>query len=237
MTIRLFEVGGAVRDELMGLTSKDVDFTVEAPSFAAMRSHLLSEGFKIFVEKEEFHTIRAAVPVGHKLRERTRDADFVLARRDGPSLDGRRPEFTEPGTLADDVARRDFTVNALARDPFTGQIIDLVGGVRDIEGRVLRFVGDPWKRIEEDGLRVLRGLRFIVTKGLTPAPETWTALVADKAAQMLACVSIERTREEVEKMVAFDTLKALDLLSTLPKPTVAAIFRDGLRLGATLKGK
>jgi tRNA nucleotidyltransferase/poly(A) polymerase len=235
MTVRMFEVGGCVRDSLMGLTSKDVDFTVEAPSFDAMRAHLLAENFRIFVEKAEFVTIRAAVPAGHKLRERTKDADFVLARRDGPTLDGRRPEFTEPGTLADDIARRDFTVNALARDPFTGQIIDLVGGVADIDSRTLRFVGNPMDRIREDGLRVLRGLRFMVTKKLTATPETMAAILSDEAARMLGCVSIERTRDEVEKMFAFDTLEALHIFRKLPEWTTAAIFRSPLRLSATLK--
>jgi tRNA nucleotidyltransferase/poly(A) polymerase len=233
--IKLFEVGGAVRDELMGLQSKDVDFAVEAPSFGAMKAHLLSEGFKIFVEKEEFVTIRAAVPQGHKLRERTRDADFVLCRKDGPTADGRRPEFVEAGTLADDLARRDFTMNAIARDPFTGAIIDPHGGVEDIKARTLRFVGDPMERIREDGLRVLRGLRFNITKRLRVDPTTLDALHSPEAADMLSCVSIERVREEIEKMFAFDTKQALILFSCLPTLTVEAIFRGGLRLSATLK--
>lgn len=235
MTIKLFEVGGCVRDELMGLKSKDVDFAVEAPSFDAMRAHLLGEGFRIFVEKPEFVTIRAAVPAGHKLRERTKDADFVLCRKDGPTKDGRRPEFVEPGTLADDLARRDFTMNAIARDPFTGAIIDPHKGVEDIEARTLRFVGDPMERIREDGLRVLRGLRFTVTKQLRVEPRTLDALHSDEASDMLKCVSIERIREEVEKMLAHNTLRTLDILTGLPYLTLGAIFRDGLRLGAKLE--
>jgi len=236
MTIKLYEVGGAVRDRLMGLTSKDVDFAVEAPSFEVLRRYLIDNKFHIFVEKPEFNTIRASVPLGHKLRERTKDADFVLCRRDGPTLDGRRPEFTEPGTLADDIARRDFTVNALACDPYTDQIIDLVKGVDDLKARALRFVGDPMTRIREDGLRVLRGFRFVVTKALTPTSETWEALISREAAEMLSCVSIERTRDEVEKMMAFNTLGALTIFNKLPSITQEAIFRKGLRLSATLKG-
>lgn len=235
MTIRLFEVGGCVRDEILGLKSKDVDFAVEAPSFDAMRSHLLAEGFKIFVEKPEFVTIRAAVPQGHKLRERTKDADFVLCRKDGPTKDGRRPSFVEPGTILDDLARRDFTVNAIARDPLTGELLDPHGGVPDARIRTLRFVGNPMERIREDGLRVLRGLRFQVTKVFALDPATEEAIRSPEASEMLRCVSVERVREEVEKMFAADTERSIRIFAHLPPLTRESIFRDGLRLAATLK--
>lgn len=233
--IKFYEVGGCVRDELLQLESKDVDFVVIAPSFQAMEESLKQQGFKIFLSKPEFVTIRAAIPASHPLRSRTRDADFVLARKDGPSGDGRRPDYVEPGTLKDDLERRDFTVNALARDPETGSIIDYFGGQDDLKCKRLRFVGDPMARIKEDGLRVLRGFRFMITKGLDPAHLTEQALRSEEAATMLQCVSIERVREEVEKMFAFDTLRSVSLISSLPIPTREAIFRDGLRLSPSLK--
>lgn len=235
-TIEMFEVGGCVRDEFMGKRSKDVDFVVLAPSFDAMRAELVRRGFTIHVEKPEFVTIRAGVPKGDPLRERTKDADFVLARKDGPTADGRRPEFVEPGDLMDDLARRDFTVNAIAR-AVDGRIIDPFGGRADIEFRRLRFVGDPVERITEDGLRVLRGFRFMVTKGLTPTGETLEALTRPLATEMLAKVSTERIREEVERMLAFDTLATLDILShTMPVEMRDVVFSGGLRLSATMKG-
>lgn len=233
--MEFYEVGGAVRDELLGLRSKDVDFTVVAPSFDAMRSELVRQGFVIHVEKPEFVTIRAGVPRGHLLRERTSDADFVLARRDSPTSDGRRPDFVEPGTLADDLSRRDFTVNAIARDPHTGELIDPHGGAVDLAAGVLRFVGDPDERIREDGLRVLRGLRFMVTKGLEPTVETWDALASPLAAAMLERVSAERVREECERMFAFDTLGSLALFAEVPAELRAATFGRGVRLSATMK--
>lgn len=235
--VKFYEVGGAVRDELMGLKSKDVDFVVVAPSYAAMRARLEADRFKIFLEKPEFVTIRAAIPNGHPLRARAKDADFVLARKDGPSGDGRRPDYVEAGTLEDDLQRRDYTINALAKDPATGEVIDLFGGKADIANRCLRFVGNPRDRIREDGLRVLRGFRFVVTKKLAMIhSETWLALRSPESAEMLSCVSIERAREEVEKMFAADTLGTLKLFSELPEYLVKAIFREGLRLSATLKG-
>lgn len=234
--MRFYEVGGCVRDSLLGVPSKDVDFVVVTElGFEGMRKHLVDQGFRIFLENPEFVTIRAQVPAGHPLRARTRDADFVLARLDGPSSDGRRPDFVEPGTLRDDLSRRDFTVNALARDPITGEIIDFFGGQDDLAASTLKFVGDPMTRINEDGLRVMRALRFVITKAFLMEERTHEAVCSPEAAVMLECVSVERVREELEKMLAFDTLAALDLLAGTPAWTRRAIFRDGLRLSATLK--
>lgn len=236
--ISIFEVGGCVRDELLGVPTKDIDFTVVAPSFDAMRNHLLDEGFRIHTENPEFFTIRAGVPEGHKLREVTKDADFVWARREGPSSDGRHPDWVEPGSLADDLARRDFTVNALARTTegdMAGLIIDFHDGIADLQHRKLRFVGDPIERIREDGLRVLRGFRFMVTKGFTPDQETWDALTSDSAAEMLQCVSVGRIQGELDRMFQHDTIASFDLLSKAGDAIREAIFRDGLRLAATMR--
>jgi tRNA nucleotidyltransferase/poly(A) polymerase len=236
-----FEVGGCVRDSLLGLSSKDVDFSVVARSglfgtaaeaFAALESHLAGEAFKIFESRPEFLTIRAQVPLGHPLRERTNVADFVLARRDGPSSDGRRPDWVAPGSLRDDIFRRDFTANALARD-IQGNLIDLVGGVDDLTAGVLRFVGDPTERISEDGLRVMRCFRFHITKGFNVEEQTWDACVSEFGAEMLSKVSAERVREELNKMFRANTLHSLRLLGELPRHTQEAIFRDGLRLDST----
>lgn len=237
MTVRLYEVGGCVRDSLLGIKAKDVDFAVEAPSFDAMLAHIEQDlGLKVFLSKPEFFTVRAGVPEGHKLRERCKDADFVLCRKDGPSTDGRRPDFVEAGTILDDLARRDFAVNAMARDPFTGELIDPHGGQRDLQFRVLQFVGDPLTRIREDGLRVMRAYRFAVTKGLRIVPNTDNALRSPEAAEMLQKVSVERIREELEKMLAFNTFLTLNYLTDhMTGDVLRATFRGGLRLSATLK--
>lgn len=232
--IEFFEVGGCVRDALLGVTSKDVDFAVVAPSFAAMSDRLVADGFKLHLVAPEFATIRAGVPDGHVLRERTKDADFVLCRVDGPSSDGRRPDFVRPGTLLDDLARRDFTVNAIARG-VDGVLVDPFGGAADLADRRLRFVGDAAARITEDGLRVVRGLRFMVTKGLVPTVDTWDALNSDLAARMLGSVSTERIRDELDRMFAHDTLASLQLLSELDTNVRNALFPTGLRLAATMK--
>lgn len=233
--IRIYEVGGCVRDDLMGIPTKDVDYVVIATSFEAMKQYIEDQGFKIFLAKPEYGTIRAAIPEGHTLRQRCKEADFVLARKDGPSTDGRRPDYVEPGTLFDDLARRDFTVNAIAKDPFTGEYIDPHGGMDDIFARELNFVGDPMQRIKEDGLRVLRALRFAVTKGFDFGGPTEEALFTLDTAEMLKSVSVERVREELEKMFKHDTLATLKYLKTFPWITDVIFRMPGLRLSATLK--
>lgn len=235
MTVRLFEVGGCVRDSLLGIPVKDVDFVAVAPSFEALRQHVIDEGFKIFIEKPEFGTIRVSVPDRHPIRARVKDADFVLARKDGPSTDGRRPDFVEAGTLEEDLARRDFTVNAIARDPISDDCIDPFDGQGDLKRKILRFVGNPEDRIREDGLRVLRAFRFEITKGLFPDDATFLVTRSRLASEMLFCVSIERVREELEKMFQFDTRKSLQLINGLGDHLLDAIFREGLRLSATLR--
>lgn len=236
--LETWEVGGCLRDEFMGLQSKDVDLVVLAPSFEAMREHLIQEGFRIWQERPEFVTIRAGVPDGHPLRSRTRDADFVLARKDSATSDGRRPDFVEPGTLLDDLSRRDFSVNAVARNTVTGEIFDPFEGRGDILDKSLVFVGDPFDRIREDGLRVLRGFRFMVTKGLGPKGDTFEALISPVATEMLACVSVERISDELEKMCRHNTVETINILTrVMPREMLEAIFRDGLWLMPTLKGR
>lgn len=239
---KFFEVGGAVRDRMLGVESKDVDFTVVAEGatgtveevFSTLVNFLTAEGFKVFVTAPEFLTVRAKVPAESPLARRTDVADFVLARRDGPTLDGRRPAFVTAGTLMDDLSRRDFTVNAMAVAE-DGTLVDPFGGMADLEAGTLRFVGDAMERVREDGLRVLRAFRFMVTKGFEPTPDTFAVLTSGEAADMLSAVSTERVREEVEKMFRAGTVEALGLLSMLPERTVRAMFPEGLRLTPTMK--
>lgn len=233
--MKIYEVGGAVRDDLLGVESKDIDYAVEIGSFDELQTALKDMGFTFYQVKPEFYTIRAMAPKGSKLGNRHSVADFVMCRKDGPSTDGRRPDFVEPGTILDDLARRDFTMNAIARDTDTGDLIDPYGGVTDIEHGLLRFVGDPMQRISEDGLRVLRALRFQVTLGVTMHEATRRAVESHYAVSMLASVSIERTREELEKMFGYDTIASLGLFAKLGSAFQTATFRDGLRLFPSLR--
>lgn len=227
--IRFFRVGGCVRDELLGIESKDIDFAVEAPSFEAMLSAVEARCTKVFRDKEgapigaEFFTVRGLDP-------ELGPVDFVLCRKDGPSSDGRRPDFVEAGTLADDLARRDFTVNAMARDE-DGVLVDPHGGREDLEAGVLRFVGEPADRLEEDKLRAFRALRFSVTKRFVLHDSVVAALLSMHK-EAFDGVSTERMREELHKMFAKDTGAALLVLMDFPVMLEVALDR-GLWLKPT----
>lgn len=236
------KVGGCVRDDLLGLRTKDIDFSVEAPAlvgrpaeegFNALREHLEREGFHIFVETPEHLTIRAQFPRGHALRG-VMTADFVLCRREGPYSDGRRPDFVHVGTLADDLARRDFTVNAMAED-VDGTVIDLFGGQEDLATRTLRCVGDPFDRFREDALRVLRALRFIVVKDFEPAPSLSHAVQSDEVIEAVAAVSVERREHELRLMFQHDTIATLEMLQHRIRPELCAAAMSGIKLNPTTK--
>jgi tRNA nucleotidyltransferase/poly(A) polymerase len=245
MTFKFYEVGGCVRDKLLKIPSGDVDFSVvytgdKALSaegvFRLMLDYLKAEGFEIFQPKPQFTTVKAKVPKGHPLREHTQVADFVLARVDGPYVDGRRPEYTLPGTLLDDLARRDFTFNAIAIDPETGAMIDPFQGAIDLKYKLLRFVGDPWKRIDDDSLRAVRGIRFLLKYDLEPAGQTWEVITSTKTAKKMRSIKQETLYTELLKLfTSVPTAKILEAMGSLPQHTLEVMFPTGLSLTPSAK--
>jgi tRNA nucleotidyltransferase (CCA-adding enzyme) len=223
---KFFQVGGCVRDKLLGRESKDIDFSVEAESFDAMRQAILDRGCKIFLESPQFFTIRARDP-------KFGAVDFVLCRKDGEYIDGRRPESVEMGSLHDDLSRRDFTMNAIAEDE-DGNLIDPFVGQDAIDRRIIRCVGWVEDRFGEDGLRILRALRFSVVLGFALDGDIHRFLLNATVHKYLAGVSVERVREELNKMFKANTLESLCLLEKYPKVR-DAIFQGDLKLMSTLK--
>lgn len=198
--IQFYKVGGAVRDQFLGIKSKDVDFAVEAPSFDAMRDHIAEHG-KIFLEKPEFFTIRAKV--------NGEDADFVLCRKEHGYTDGRRPDLVTAGDIYDDLSRRDFTMNAVAIRTSDGEVFDPHSGVRDIETRTIRCVGRARDRFSEDSLRMIRAVRFHITKDFWLDCEIVDALNDQTLVDKMANVSKERIREELNRCFKHNTLSTL----------------------------
>lgn len=233
--MKMYLVGGMVRDRLLGRKSKDADFAVEAESYEQMRATLEAEGFKIFQERPEFGTIRAQFPPGDERIEQfaTRDADFVLCRIDGAYSNGRRPDSVEPGTLHDDLARRDFTINAMAMDEF-GSIIDPFNGQVDLRFKVLRCVGDPEVRMNEDFLRALRAVRFAVTLDFQIGAELMRVLRSDSVIRGVAKVTHERRREELTKAFGHDTISTIRQLEDVSPKFMKAALTD-LKLEPTSK--
>lgn len=183
-----YAVGGCVRNPLMGLDSSDYDITTSAlpeetkSVFSDMR--IIETGIK--------HGTVTVLSEGNT-------AEITTYRTDGVYTDRRRPNsvsFTQ--SLKEDLARRDFTVNAIAYSGKRG-FVDLFEGERDIEQGVLRCVGKAEKRFDEDALRIMRGLRFMSVYGLKPDKETDCALHNKK--DLLKDISPERINAELCKLL------------------------------------
>ena len=238
--MKIFEVGGCVRDELLGLESKDIDFTVVLDDTSLsvdegwdkMLMWLRSEGFELFLETKDCFTVRGKFPKGHKNEGLV--GDFVMSRKEVGVIPGTRKPILELGTLEDDLMRRDFTVNSLCKDE-DGKIIDLFEGVYDLRTKVLRTPLDPMITLLDDPLRMLRGLRFSITKGFIIDSKLWDCMLDHRVLDKLKeVVSHERMREEITKMMKHDTIKSLKLLNKIPG-LMEVIFSNGMWLMPTTK--
>ena len=178
--------GGCVRDYLLGREPKDHDVATSATPQQVL---LLFPG---------------ALTVGAHfgvviVRRGDEQVEVATFRTDGSYKDGRRPESVTFSTAEEDARRRDFTVNGLFRDPVDDRIIDYVGGRADLDRKLLRAIGDPMRRFEEDRLRLLRAVRFATVLGFEIEPETWRAVKV--SAHLLPTVSAERIRDEFVKIL------------------------------------
>ena len=224
---KFYQVGGCVRDAIIGRPCKDIDYSVEADSFEDMRQAILDLGGRIVQEKSEYHTIRALVP-------KIGACDYVWCRKEGPYSDGRHPDWVERGSIYDDLARRDFTMNAIAEDS-NGYYIDPHDGIGDIHSQIIACVGDPLQKMHEDGLRILRAIRFSAQLGFSIDLEIRGILENPMVSNIIENQKIERVREELEKGFKADTPRMLSLLAYYPYVT-EPLFGCGLWLLPTLKG-
>lgn len=241
---KIFKVGGCVRDSLLGVKTKDIDFTfvlddlnkTVEEGFKEMEQWMTDQGFIIFLSVPEMFTIRAKFPTDHKFAKL--DADFVMARKEVGYVEGTRRPILELGTLEDDLVRRDFTVNAMAEDE-DGNIIDLFDCLWALENKILITPLDPTQTFLDDPLRMIRALRFSITKGFTISPNVWAAIFIPTLINKLQqVVSGERIREEVLKMMKADTVATLRLLNEIDKiepKFIEAIFSQGLWLKPTFE--
>lgn len=232
-SFKFYEVGGKIRDELLGLKSKDVDY-VAVPSeellsrttwndsinklsavdmFYLLEMDLREDNFEIFLVNPECYTIRAKFPEGYKYQG---VADFVMARKEVGYIPGTRTPIVQPGNLYDDLSRRDFTVNAMAKDPDTGAIIDYFDGMKDLENKILRTPLDPMVTLDDDPLRILRGIRFSITKNMHFTSELWRLIKDYDYISKMDVVSEDRIRDELCKCFKYNTFSTLHYLETFP---------------------
>lgn len=226
--VKAYLVGGYVRDKLLGAKSKDIDYSVEAGSYEEMVKWIESQG-EIYLEQPQYWTVRAHI-------KGKQPADYVLCRRDGQYSDGRRPDSVETGTIFDDLARRDFTVNAIAMDEDTGEYLDPHNGQMDLQKKILRCVGSPMERLREDALRMLRAIRFAITKGFEFDPCLEEAMQDYSLNSLLHTnVSDDRKMDELRKCFGHDTRKTLVFLEKYPSLKHACFSGTKLWLMPTMR--
>ncbi len=198
---QIYLVGGAIRDilhfgnvEKAGLHDKDFDFATDASPH---------EVIELFSRKRVY-----TIPTGLKHGTVTvvlgkRNYEVTTFRLDKGYSDGRRPDRVEfSGSVVEDLSRRDFTVNAMAYDVVEKKLIDPFGGMKDIERKTIRTVGNPVERFREDGLRPVRACRIAAYLNYSIEPETFAAIPG--TLDVVMKVSIERIHDEILKLMKAD---------------------------------
>ena len=180
-------VGGCVRDFVMGVVPADYDIVTSAipDQVMALFNRTVAIGAKFGVV--------AVIVEGHSFEVATFRSDDVY-------IDGRRPLQVHFSSAKEDVFRRDFTVNGLLMDPVTGEITDYVDGLADIRKKIIRTIGDPDKRFQEDHLRMLRAIRF--TANLNFDLDTFTKKSIAENVDQIQTISAERIQDELNKLLS-----------------------------------
>jgi poly(A) polymerase len=202
-------VGGCVRDMVLGREPADYDVTTDATPNQVMRifpeTYAVGAQFGVVLVppgSPDARELRPAVdatsvPTDHSKADVVEVATF---RSDIGYSDGRHPDRVQFSTdPREDVERRDFTINGLLLDPIKGEILDFVGGQQDLKAGIIRTIGSPEQRFEEDKLRMLRAVRFAARFEYTIDPATFAAM--QKLAGNIHQVSRERVRDELSKML------------------------------------
>jgi tRNA nucleotidyltransferase/poly(A) polymerase len=232
--------GGCVRDDLLKRTPKDYDVATSARPEEVQ--HVFRDR-KTLAMGAQFGVIAVLAPRRRGEQEGCAAGQVEVAtfRKDFDYRDGRRPERVAFSTSREDALRRDFTINGMFMDPRDESVIDYVGGREDLEAGLVRAIGDPHARIEEDKLRMLRGVRFAATFEFGIETATFGAI--RRHAPQIAVVSAERIAEELRRIAAVPgRARGVDLLAdsglflqivpaiepALRIDPVRAILREGL---------
>ncbi len=193
-----YYAGGYVRDSLLGIVSDDIDIATNATPQTIQslfeKTIPLGIAFGIVVVVIENHSF-----------------EIATFRKDLTYIDGRRPNEIAFCSPQEDACRRDFTINGMFYDPLKKEVIDYVHGKQDLEKKLIRAIGNPLKRFEEDRLRMVRAARFSARFKFGIEPKTWQAIL-EHASELLPAVSIERIYQEFQKMKMHHFAQAIELL-------------------------
>ena len=187
---QIYLVGGAVRDAILGIETKDFDFTTNASSEDSIKM-LNKNDYKTTEIGRAFGTIETTVG--------DYSIHITTYREDKYNKDSRKPEIKTSGELETDLSRRDFTVNAIAYDINNNKIIDPHGGLKDLSEGLIRTPDTADISFSDDPLRMLRACRFVSTHGFTPNNELFKAI--SKNVERIEIVSTERIRDEFTKLL------------------------------------
>jgi len=202
--MRAWIVGGYVRDKLLGRPHPNPDVVVEGGDALKLAERFAElAGAEPPVTFERYGTAQVSLP-GHLV-------EFVTARAESYAPDSRKPDV-RPASLEEDLRRRDFTINTLLMD-LEGKVHDPLGGRQDLEARILRTPTDPLRTFADDPLRMLRAVRFAAELGFELAPDLLPAMRQMKSRLAPPVISVERTAEELRRMLTSDRPRlALELL-------------------------
>ncbi|HZR00612.1 MAG TPA: HD domain-containing protein [Chloroflexota bacterium] len=205
-----FLVGGSVRDAMLHRMHKDVDLTTDATPDETRAILETTRPLAVYDVGARFGTIAAVFAVG----DARIPVEITTFRAEAYEQGSRKPKVAYGVSLLDDLARRDFTINAMAQELRTGQLLDPYGGRADLEARLVRAVGDAEERFAEDPLRMLRAVRFAVELGFRLDEPTGAAIA--RSADALRTISRERVGEETNRiLMSPEPGKGLRLLAEL----------------------
>jgi len=220
--IYIYLVGGAVRDEILGLESNDYDLLVEGLSQNKLSDFLEKHG-KIISDSDVSTGIYKFIPKGSN-----EVIDVALPRVEEYDFQSRKPSEVDVSNISveEDLSRRDLTINSLALEIFSGDKLNLVdpyGAMTDIENKVIRSVGDPFDRFNEDPLRILRAAKFACKLNFSIAEETLDAMKSssglinqsytDQVNNLKRRVSVERIQKEISNGLECDANKFIKILN------------------------
>ncbi len=230
--VETYLVGGFVRDKLLGRNTKDADFVCVGDGIAL--AHAVAQRFSPAPQVDYFKNFGTA----HIRVDREFDLEFVGARKESYQSESRKPAV-EPGSIADDQDRRDFTINAMAislnPDDF-GKLVDPFEGQKDLAEKIIRTPLEPAQTFSDDPLRMMRGIRFATQLGFHIEEKTWQGIIDN--AHRIRIISQERITDELNKIIlapkpsiGFDLLYKSGLLQLIFPPMVelaGAEYKDGM---------
>lgn len=201
---KAYWAGGCVRDILLGHEPKDYDITTSA------KPDEIEELLDYTKPVGKEYGVILVIQGGHAF-------EVATFRSDSGYSDGRRPDAIMFTNEKEDALRRDFTINGMFYDPIEDKVLDYVSGQKDLDAKLIRFIGDPHERILEDHLRIIRAVRFRNAFGFQYHPDTYSAVKTH--ANLITKVSAERVRDELNKMIdgpnraeAFEDMSEIGIL-------------------------